>query len=138
MKPKIIVIQTSHHGFEMCREELEKLGLKRGEDFFIASDDFGSFNIWEPGQRQLFVTGSFRGSKVGVADMVQLARQSNPQLVCVSFALEPLEGPFDYHIPKEREDFAKAVKEFLDGALNRTEVEWTPEPEERRYSPWNM
>ena len=138
MKPRIVVLQSSHHGFMLCREELEKMGLEMETDFYLLSYESGIHDLWVPGKRQLLVTGSFSGSKDGVAEMVQKARDCNPELVCMSFALNPIPGPFDHAIEKGRENFVAAVQGFLAGTLNRTEVQWTPPAPKREHWPWAL
>lgn len=129
MKPQIVVLQTSFSGFMACRETLEEMGMVMDKDFTMLDDNVLLENEFEPGQRQFFVTGTFSGSKNGVAEMVQKVREYSPELVCASFAIDHIDGPFDYKIEKGggrgRENFAAAVKAFLAGSINRTDVEWT-------------
>ncbi len=122
MRPRIIIMQSSHHGFMFCCEELGRMGLQVDTDFSIFRDELGIHDQWEPGKRQLFITGTFSGSEEGVVEMVQEARECNPELVCMSFSVDPIEGPFDHVIEKNRENFVAAVRGFLDGTLNRTGV----------------
>lgn len=140
-RPKIIVLQSSRSGFMLCRGELEKMGLEMDTDFYIFSDETCVHSQWEAGQRQLFITGTFSGSEEGVAEMVQKARECNQELVCMSFALDPIAGPFDHTIEKgsgSRENFVAAVQGFLDGTLNRTDVKWTPPAPKKEHWPWAL
>ena len=138
MRPKIILMQSSHNGHMLCREELEKMGLKMDIDFYIFDSEVCVHSQWEAGQRQLFMTGTFSGNEEGVAEMVQKARECNPELVCMSFALNPIPGPFDYAIEKSRDSLVAAVQGFLDGTLNRTDVRWTPPAPKKEHWPWAL
>jgi hypothetical protein len=124
MKPHIVVLQTAFHARKSCEEYLQGLKLVKGEDFVLISKPEELKPLLENGIRQLFITGSFTGVTDGIAEMVQEARKSNSELVCMSFAIDPLPGEFDHNIPKTRDarekgKFFEAVTAFLVGGINR-------------------
>lgn len=127
----IIVCQTSHAGYMACKEMLGNLGLTENKDFEMWDFEPTLSHCFGPGVRQLFITGTLFGSTEGVAEMVQAARDYNGELVTMSFSTEEVPGPFDHSIEKKshmRKNFQKAVKGFLEGRINRTDVRWTPPP----------
>lgn len=129
MQPTIIVLQTSHSAFIMCRMELKMMGLKEDQDFVLL-DEEPEEHLFTAGTRQLFITGSFSGSDEGVGEMVQAARDRNPELVTVSFAIHEIDGPFDLQVRKRigmQDQFKKIVEDFQNGTLVRTETNWEPE-----------
>lgn len=135
MKPKIVLLQTAFHARMACEEYLRSLNMVKDRDFVLISDPGRLKLFLENGKRQLFITGSFTGSTEGIAEMVQEARESNSELVCMSFAIDPLPGEFDYNIQKIRDareqgKFLEAVNGFLTGAINRgpkkTEADYNP------------
>ena len=125
MKPRIIVMQTVEGALEECKWMLIKLGMRENIDFCLLSSQ-PSLESFVPDTRQIFVTGSFGGLDEGVAEMVEVAKNRNKELVAVSFSSHKIKGPFDYHIPKTNQrcwdHFQGVVRNFLDGTLNRTEV----------------
>lgn len=128
MQPTIIVLQTSFPAFMMCREELEMMGLKEDHDFLLL-DNKPEEQLFVPGLRQLFITGSFYGSDDGVGEMVQTARDKNPELVTVSFATHEIDGPFDRQVRKRfgmQQQFRNTIGDFQNGTLIRTETNWKP------------
>lgn len=124
MKPQIVILQTAFHARKACEEYLKSLNLIKGKDFVLISKPEELKPHLESGIRQLLITGSFTGVTDGIAEMVQGARESNSELVCMSFAIDPLPGEFDYNIQKTRDTrekgkFLEAVNGFLSGTINR-------------------
>jgi hypothetical protein len=129
---KIIVLQTSHSGYEDCEQRLTALGLVRGQDFRVYDDRKEAVEAVVAGERQLFITGTFHGRTQGIAEMLHAGRTKNPNLVCASFSLDKLPGSFDVRIAKGREsrEFEATVQAFLDGKLKRTTPAfWNAEPD---------
>jgi hypothetical protein len=128
MQPTIIVLQTAYSAFMMCRGLLQNMGLKEGHDFMLL-DEEPEEHLFTAGTRQLFITGSFCGCDEGVAEMVQAARDRNPELVTVSFASHEIDGPFDQQVRKRigmSGQFRKIIEDFQNGTLVRTETNWKP------------
>ncbi len=124
MKPQIILLQTAFHARRACEEYLQSLNLVTDKDFVFISRPETLKLLLKNGERQLFITGSFLGVTEGIEEMVNKARESNPELVCMSFSIDPLPGEFDHIIPKtrnarEKEKFLEAVNGFLTGTINR-------------------
>ncbi len=128
MKIGIIVLQTNESDRQLCREVMEKLGLRVGDHFLILDIPLTISRCWEPGQRQLLITGTFDGIHEGVREMVEEAQRINPELVCVSFSLEHIEGPFDHRIRKPAGapvtvcefELKSTIQRFLEGKLHRS------------------
>lgn len=129
---KIIILQTDHHARKTCKEVLTALKLVDGKDYRIFSDIHGVEEAIATDERQLFITGSFYGCHEGVAGFVHRLRQKNPQLVCLSFSIDRLEGPFDGAIektyPKTHQNLAHALLGFEKGMINRSEAQYEGKP----------
>jgi hypothetical protein len=131
-KMKIIILQTDHHARQSCKEVLAALELVDGKDYKIFRDIHGVEDAIATDERQLFITGSFYGCQEGVAGFVHRLRQKNSQLVCLSFSIDRLEGPFDGAIEKTGrktpQNFAHALVGFQKGMINRSEAKYEGKP----------
>jgi len=126
MTPTIVVMQTSDAGRIICREVLGTiLRLQEGRDFVVLSRP-PSQELFVPGMRQLFITGSFAGMDDGlVAELIQRIRGYNPQVVVASYAIWELSGDFDLRIKKidfdPIDNIKTAIEGFLTGTVNRVQ-----------------
>lgn len=126
----ILVLQTSDGGHRMCRDALLQMSLKESDDFLMFESLHGIEDYLEPGKRQLFISGSLCGDVWNVGDFVHTLRERNPELVCVSYALNSLRGEFERHIPKSGNlsVLKECIDDFLTGRLvrSRGEMFWAP------------
>ncbi len=125
----IIILQTSGGGAHMALSAMRLLGKEKLTDYKLFMDIPGvEAEIFSGSARQLFITGSFFGMPETEGDFpafIQKLRDKNPQLVCLSFALKKLEGPFDGAVVKDDDSvvaLGTAVSAFEHGAITRTEA----------------
>jgi hypothetical protein len=120
---KIIILQTDSHARNGCRTALEGMGLQENVDYSLRGWASGLVDCWTPNDRQLFITGTVHGNEEVAEQIVRDARRINTELVCMSFSVCELNGPFDHNIVKEygqtEKNLQVAVRGFLDGTINR-------------------
>ena len=126
------MMQTSSHARKSCHEVLTALQLVNGKDYQIFQDIHGVEEAITTNERHLFITGSFFGTHEGVAAFVDRMRKKNPQLVCLSFSIDRLAGPFDGEIKKSGlkslHNLTHAILGFLNGIINRSEAQYEGKP----------
>ncbi len=57
--------------------------------------------FFDPEKRQLFITGTSRGLSKPIIEIVTVLRQTNPDLICIGFAIEKLPIP-PFHASVEK------------------------------------
>lgn len=122
MSCTIVIMQTAPYVVELVIRFLEDLGLKDGVDYRHFMHEPNP-EVFVPGMRQLFITGTFNGRHEGVREMVESARKRNKELVTISFSVDQIDGPFELSVVKNVDGFKKirqAIRDFLDGSLVRT------------------
>lgn len=127
-KPRIIVLQTSTYGLQNCKDLLLRMGLLEGPDFALLHSFHEIEGLLEKGSRQLLITGSIRNSNRGISLFVESARNTNNQLVCVSYASLSIPGAFESVVTKEKNnslaELKQVVENFLNGSLVRRLTSW--------------
>lgn len=128
----IVIFQTISFARRYCDDTLTKMGLIKGKDFRILSDVHDVEAAIADNQRQLFISGSFNGIQDSLAAFIQKLRDKNPQLVCLSYSTERLEGPFDGAITKRMEvgdkNLPLAILAFQTGVAQRSEAKYEGKP----------
>ncbi|MDO8590397.1 MAG: hypothetical protein Q7R65_00260 [bacterium] len=121
----IIIVQSDDYARSYCIKTIyERLSWKVHTFHFLSRGD-GVPELLTPGERQLFITGSRHGQTKHIPAFVSKLRGMNAELVCMSYSVSSLPGPFDYVIKKEGgadvADLFAAIEGFLSGQINRRE-----------------
>ncbi len=114
----VVIIQTAYTAYAACHKALVKAGLTPGIDFFLVNDELDVSERIIPGEKQMLITGTFRGKEEAVVRFVSEMRSKNSQLVTASFSVYSMSGPFDLNIPKVGGEglcgeLVREVKKFL-------------------------
>lgn len=128
----IVIFQTISFARSYCDKTLTERGLVNGKDFLILSHVTDVEAVIADNQRQLYISGSFNGIQDSLAAFIQKLRDKNPQLVCLSYSTERLDGPFDGAITKRMHSGDKnlplAILAFQTGVLRRSEAMYEGKP----------
>jgi len=128
---KIIVMQFLEAGRQTCLEALTKSGIK-SDEFQIFSNIDGVEEAIESGERQLLLAGSFHGIQYLLPAFIQLLRDKNPNLICISYCYEELIGPFDDTIMIQLDykncGLLSIIRHFQNGTLNRGGAKYEGRP----------
>ena len=107
----VVIIQTSASGNENVREIISGLGLS---DRVCVFRNFSVSEIFEKlrvDRKQLFVTGTIRGSENMAIELATVLKQKFPKLVCVGYASEHLpEPPFSECFVKDLSDLGRLAE----------------------------
>lgn len=108
----IVIVQTSESGNWHVKKIIDELGLSQRVYIFR---NFGVNEIFEKlnhDRKQLFVTGTIRGSANMAIELAGVLIKKFPRLVCVGYASEPLPNPpFSECFVKDLSDFGRLAND---------------------------
>ena len=108
----VVIIQTSASGNLRTREIIAGLGIV---DRVCILRNFSVSEIFEKlstSRKQLFVTGTIRGSENKAVELANLLKQRFPNLICVGYASETLPNPpFSECFVKDLSDLGRSAED---------------------------
>jgi hypothetical protein len=109
---RIVVAKAAQSTHKQIMEVLHGLGLTEWKDF--QSDGFvGVIDQIQSGERQLFITPSYRGNVGEATALIKRVKAKNPNAFCISFSVAGDIPGADRCINWVSEELKEAVQLFL-------------------------